>query len=362
FVYQALVKAGRVNPIAVKPERRWQITPMTTIAAEVDRMSLSENGQRLAAITDFGQNIKIWNTQTGSLLKTVIPEELDTVFNAIAISKDGTKIAAIKRILPTGALQLTVQTVEDGRVLLTKSLNLPPESSLLIVPGRLDVVFSPDGKQVMTQDRLETPSGSYGTTSYNRLLFQDIATGEVTQGIVAWPTDRGNIEPTSISPDGSLVAILSGPASDSSYTATVTIFQRNNNAGFDGLITLPIDLPSSTNMTFTNSNLLNLTTFKSNQTVLDTWNPQTGEKVQSTTLPNEECLQQGDILPSPDGTSYFSSYPNLGACLGNIQTGEFQRDLDGLSVGFEAGVFSGDGDSIAVAGDREIRIFTKAAP
>ncbi|WP_121971310.1 S-layer homology domain-containing protein [Leptolyngbya sp. BC1307] len=364
FVYQALVKAGRANPIAVKPERRWQITPMTTIAAEVDRMSLSENGQRLAAITDFGQNIKIWNTQTGSLLRTVIPEEPDTVFNAVAISKDGTKIAAIKRILPTGALQLTVQTVEDGRVLLTKSLNLPPETSPLIVPGRLDVVFSPDGKQVMTQNRL---SGSDGTISYNynRLVFQDIATGEVTQGIVAWPPDRGNIEATSMSPDGSLVAILRRPASDSSYAATVTIFQRNNNgfdADYSGLITLPVDLSSSTNMTFTNSNLLNLTTFKSNQTVLDTWNPQTGEKVQSTTLPNEECLQQGDILPSPDGTSYFSSYPNLGACLGNIQTGEFQRNLDGLSVGIENGVFSGDGDSIAVAGDREIRIFTKVAP
>ncbi|MGB5915015.1 MAG: hypothetical protein WBG63_09115, partial [Phormidesmis sp.] len=66
--------------------------------------------------------------------------------------------------------------------------------------------------------------------------------------------------------------------------------------------------------------------------------------------------------PSPDGTSYFSSYPNLGVYFGNIQTGEIQRNLDKLLADVEKGVFSGNGDAIAVADDREIRIFTKAAP
>lgn len=364
FVYQALVKAGRVNPIAVKQERGWQITPIMTIAAEADRMSLSGNGQRLAAITDLGQNIKIWNTQTGSLLKTVMSEEPDSVFNAVAISKDGTEIAFIKTTLPTGALQLTVQAIEDGRVLLTKSLNPPenqlPKTNYPIVPGLLDVVFSPDGKQLMTQVTLRT-TGGIGSI-YNRLDFQDIATGEVTQSIALTLIDSPYTRPE-LSPDGRLLAIVSSTDINSNGPMTVNIWRQNSNNYFDYLTALPIskDGFSGVTIAFTNSNLLNRTTYKSYQTRLDTWNPQTGEQVASTLLPAEECIQSGGAVPSPDGTSYFSSYPNLGACLGNIQTGEFQRNLDGLSVDIEDGVFSGDGDSIAVAGDREIRIFAKVA-
>ena len=118
FVYQALVNAGRANPIAAKPERLWQTTPTQTIAAAAYETSLSQNGQRLAAITDLGQSIKVWNTQTGSLLRTVMLAEPNSFFDAIAISKDGTKIAFVKRIPKTDApydLQLTVQAVENGK-------------------------------------------------------------------------------------------------------------------------------------------------------------------------------------------------------------------------------------------------------
>jgi len=377
FVYQALVKAGRVNPIAVKPERRWQITPITTIAAEADwmRMRMSRNGQRLAAITDLGQNIKIWNTQTGLLLRTVIPKEPDSVFNAVAISQDGTKIAAIKRILPTGARQLTVQSVEDGRVLLNKPLNPPqnqlPRTNEPTETYLSDVVFSPDDKQVITQVAVrDDQSAQY---IYNRLDFQDIATGEVTQSIDLLDTDRTGIGRSTFSlrsmfsPDGRLLG-LRGTDTTSNRLTTVDIWQRNKDNRFDYLTTLSVskDGFSPSDITFTNSNLLNLTTVKNYETRLDTWNPQTGEQVQSTLLPNEECITDtNDAVPSPDGTSYFSSYIIRGTCLGNVQTGEFQRNLDGLSL-LEVGVFSGDGDSIAAAGagdrDREIRIFTKVAP
>ncbi len=365
FVYQALVKAGRIDPIAVKPERRWQITPITTIAAEAYRMSLSGNGQRLAAITDLGQNIKIWNTQTGSLLRTVIPEEPDSVFTEVAISQDGTKIAAIKRILPTGARQLTVQSVEDGRVLIDKPLNPSQRTNDLTETDLSYVVFSPDDRQVITQVAVrdtQTAPDLYSNIINKRLDFQDIATGEVTQPIDLLNTE-GIAGPT-FSPDGRLLAGLYGNNDNNDNDLkTIGIWRRNQNNRFDYLMALPASKDGFlvSGITFTNSNLLNLTMVKNDETRLDTWNPQTGEQVQSTTLPDEKCLQQADILPSPDGTSYFSSYPDLPACLGNIQTREFQKNLDGLLL-VSASVFSGDGDTIAVVGDREIRIFTKAAP
>ncbi len=368
FVYQALVKAGRVNPIAVKPERRWQITPIMTFAVQPYQVSLSENGQRLAAITGRsigapGLDIQVWNAQTGSLLKTVTTEAPDSVFNAVAISQDGTKIAFIKTTASTGAIQLTVQTIEDGRVLLTKSLN-PPKDQILetnypITPGVPYVVFSPDGKQVITQvslNSLNSQTYDYDPL-YNRLDFQDIATGKVTQSIdmPLVPLVEGLYKPI-LSPDGSLLATPSVSLPRSVYTLGVVIWRRNNSR-FEPLTTLPGAFFFD-RMAFTKSNLFTTTTSGS----YDTWNPQTGERVQSNGLPRAECIQDGDVLPSPDGASYFSNYINRGACFGNIQTGEFQIKFGGLSLSIETGVFSGDGDSIAVFGDREIRIFTKAAP
>jgi len=123
----------------------------------------------------------------------------------VAISQDGTKIAAIEEILPTGAWQLTVQSVEDGRVLLNK-----PLINETTQPALFDVVFSPDDKQVITQVAvLGTQNDPYLYSRHmihKRLDFQDIATGEVTQ-----PMDLLNTEgiagPT-FSPDGRLLAGL----------------------------------------------------------------------------------------------------------------------------------------------------------
>ena len=381
FVYQELVKAGRVSPIAARPERRWQITPITTIEAKTNHLSLSENGQRLAALTNYGpindsHTIQVWNTQTGSLLKTLTAGAPDSFFAAIAISKDGTQIAFTQTTASTGAMQLTVQTVEDGKVLLTRDL-LPPENQRPTGTGennsiafqRLNVVFSPDGKQVMTEVALIALNdiGIPSPISYYHLDFQNIATGEVTQ-FIELEAVSGSKKPI-LSPDGSLLAIPNDAGTDST-SQKVDIFRQNNNNQFVYLRALPISLHyfGDIEMTFTNSNLLNLTTLRPTavldiEAVLDTWNPQTGEQVQSTALPNESCINLQGFTPSPDGTSYFASYPTEGICLGNIYTGELQRNLDGLSVvGLEPGVFSGDGNSVAVAGDREIRIFTKAAP
>ena len=374
FVYQALVKAGRIDPIAMKPEKRWQVTPITTITTGfLSSMSLSESGQRLAAIASPGSatQVQVWNTQTGSLLRTVAIDTPDSGFMAIAISKDGTKIAFVREIPTATALvyeqKLTVQTVEDGKVLLTKIVN-PPKSQTpnpnYRIRGSFNLVFSPDDKEIITHDRTAELDGS-AINVYSHLNFYDIATGKFTQSIALIPpTDAGRlIEPT-LSPDGSLVAVITDSGSDYSNMETVNIWQRNNNNRFDYLTALPIskDGVASVAMAFTNSNLLNLTTSRSNQPVLDTWNPQTGEQVQSTMLPDEQCFQQGNVPPSPDGISYFSNYPGLVSCLGNIQTGKFQRNQDGTSDSLETGVFSGNGNVIAVAGDPEIRIFTKAAP
>ena len=380
FVYQALVKAGRASPIAAKPERRWQVTPTQTIAAAVYQMSLSEDGQQLAAITTNGERLNVWNTQTGALLLTATANEPGHLFSTTAISKDGTQVAALE-----GASidkQLVVRAVEDGRILLDKPLNSPQvllsEAGYITDSSALNVVFSPDGKALITQSAFITrPLGDFSRNrlTYNSLSFHDINTDKVSQSIDLMGVDDKDPIGTVVSPDGNLLASLSANNSiptiwGGGVISRITLWQRNQNNRFEYLKTLPISKDSSDvfNVAFTSNNQLNLVTCNSSDffankpfTYLETWNPLTAEQVQSNVIPDGECIQQGNI-PSPDGTSYFSSYPNLGVYFRNIQTGEFQRNLDKLLADVEKGVFSGNGDAIAVADDREIRIFTKAAP
>ena len=365
FVYQALVKAGRAEPMAIKMPTDWQLEPVATISAEVDPMSFDKTGQRLGAIADLGANVQVWNAKTGALLRKITADEPDSTFVKIAISSDGTKVAAVKRILTTKEAELSVWSVDTGERLLTKSLTLP-QSQISVAhdpPSVGALIFSPDGKQVaiqifittVTNPTLTEPSP---TTLYHRLNFVEIATGKDLQSI-----DLGEFYVSlAFSPDGRLLSVDRGQevGQKSEY---IDIWQLDQNNQFAYFAKLPlleqVYLPSD--LTFTTSGLLNIATRDGSKAYLDTWNVRTREKIGHALLSNEECIDRGGAVPSPDGTSYFASYPNLGACFGNIQTGSFQRNLDGLSVELETGAFSGDGNAIAVAGDREIRIFTKAS-
>ncbi|MGB3292914.1 MAG: S-layer homology domain-containing protein, partial [Phormidesmis sp.] len=61
FVYQALVKSGRAEPIAMKMPKDWQLEPIATISAKVGPMSFDQTGQRLGAIADLGNNVQLWD-------------------------------------------------------------------------------------------------------------------------------------------------------------------------------------------------------------------------------------------------------------------------------------------------------------
>ena len=411
FVYQALVKTGRIDPIAVEPKNSWQPTPILTIAAPAYATSLSENGHILAAITGykgdiFDRRVQIWDTQTGSLLKTFAAPMADGIPFLVDISRDGTRIAFVTTTLYTSNLQLTVQDVESGSVLLTQSLNpsqnqLPtPIQNDLIGRDVLGLALSPDGKQVMTQASIQT----YGAdTLYNRLDFRDIATGQVTQSIDLLGVDDNNPVGFIVSPDGNLLASLSADYRNQDMqknqdiwnlggiTTRITLWQKNQSNRFDYLTTLPISKGEFAvfKVAFTTSNLLNLTATSSlsnliaakpSQTRLETWNPRTAEQVLSTVLPMENCVRPGSVRLSPDGTSYYSSSPVMTdidglrfynddnadnkSCFGDVQTGTFQK-LPDQPLSYKLSEFSGDGNYLAVStatysSSSKIQLFSKS--
>lgn len=96
------------------------------------------------------------------------------------------------------------------------------------------------------------------------------------------------------------------------------------------------------------------------QTHLETWNLQTAEQVSSTVLPTETCVMPDGAVLSPDGTSYYSSYPNAGTCFGNVQAGTFQKLLD-QPFAYKIVKFSGDGNRLAISnGQNKVQIFSKS--
>ena len=63
------------HSLTAKAAANWQTTPTQTIADAAYQMSLSEDGQRLAAITTDNKRLKVWNTRTGALLMTATANE-----------------------------------------------------------------------------------------------------------------------------------------------------------------------------------------------------------------------------------------------------------------------------------------------
>lgn len=359
------------NSSAVKTVGSWQTTPTETIAAAAYLVRLSEDGRRLAALTDNGTSFEVWKTQANSMLLSATADEPNSAFSTVAISKDGSQVAAIKFTSITGEQRLIVQAVEDGQILLNKPLNpsqLPPSKKDYITqPYTTDVVFSPDGKQVMTQFALATKplSEPFGDTIYNSISFHNIKTGEVTQSIDLLDADDNIPAGYMVSPDGSLLASLSSHYSNSAISdlgviTRITIWrQRDQDNRFEYLTTLPIseDGAAVFNAAFTTSNQLNLITTSSlsnlmaekpSQTRLETWNLQTAKRVSSTVLPMEKCVRPDGAVLSPDGTGYYSSYPDGGTCLGDIKGGEFQK-LSEQPFAYKIVEFSGDGNRLAIS-------------
>ena len=111
-------------------------------------------------------------------------------------------------------------------------------------------------------------------------------------------------------------------------------------------------------MTFTNSGFFNLLTgnplFGANQ--LNTLNLQIGMEAMSMNIASDRT--DAFTRLSPDGEYYFVRGDVAGSRLGNVQTGEIQN-LEGEDYG-TATMFSHNGDYLAVASPRKIRIFSKS--
>ncbi|MBE9157056.1 S-layer homology domain-containing protein [Nodosilinea sp. LEGE 06152] len=301
FVYQALVTDGRAQPVAAGA--RWNKAPITTLPTAAAGFSFSADGQRLLALTTDGAKLQIWNTQTGALINEITADD-QTRFDGAAISKDGTKVAAIGQISPTNTVELTAWTIEASQPLWKKTISRAESA----IDGS-QIAFSHDNQRIITfvnpqQDGASAP----------QLALWNTANGETVQSLET----SGRF---ALSPNGQFLAIQIYP---NDLSGRVDLWRLNQSGIFEYARTLPPEdvLFWGMDMVFRNDGLLNVLTRSPYDGRLVTWNPQTGTRVTSTELPADRS--DDAIGLSSDGDSYFFGGQVAGARLGSVKTGEVQ--------------------------------------
>jgi uncharacterized caspase-like protein len=174
----------------------------TIIGSKVSNCLAFSTDSRLLAVSGDGRGtlnagkgrgttfaIRLWDHLTGRL-KITLDGHLDGVY-ALAFSPDGHTLASI------GSFDDTVKLWNAETGALLKSIKVETASS------PTNIAYSPDGKTIAWG---EMAKGNVGFQRSSSMAFYDVQTGQITRTPTSHKAILGNI---SFSPDGSLLASMS---------------------------------------------------------------------------------------------------------------------------------------------------------
>jgi WD40 repeat protein len=345
FVYQALVREGRAQP-APAAGIRWNKEPMTTLQA-TSGVGFSADGQRLLASASDGLKLQVWDTRTGALIREIANGD-GRRFAAMAISKDGTKVATMTEISSdvsqTGfrnAFELTAWAVETGQPLWRKTISNEGSRTdgAQMSNDNAQIAFSLNDQQITTVENLSVTyeGGDIIRLAGSKLNLWKTATGEAVQSVRLNKDEDINFSEFSISPNSQFLAI------GHNASPQVDIWKRNQSGLFEYFRTLPAEDSSvgSTIMVFRQDGYFNMATMGNSDGTLVTWDPEMGTRINSVVFSADN--PHGFMRLSPDGENYFFGDPVADrTLLGNAKTGEVLDWQPGFPV------FSDRGDLLAV--------------
>lgn len=377
-IYQALVRENRSRPLARAPylvttaSSSWRSEPVATFPIKATDISLSRDGRRLVALlgketSDASSRVEVWDTQTGELVTSMTANE-DTRFEAVAISEDGLKVAAITQTRFDRELNLLVWDLV---------LNVPPTSELLggftlppftpisgmerlsFVNRSSQVAFGANGTRILTQIQVEedTPVvpgrtllqihqvGAEGTTS-RALQTRDLE------------TSRTRFDQFDFSPDGTLlvgngqVTLISPLVGEEDFSGPVIdIWELDSGE----LVDVIRPEAASSSIAFTPTGALRTLVRGMFDADSHMWDLQTMTRIdQAYNVPGVDRQDYTHIL-SPDGIHFFVRGDVAGTRVINMHTSEITR----LNSRGGQTVFSKSGDHLAISTSETINIFSQ---
>jgi WD40 repeat protein/transcriptional regulator with XRE-family HTH domain len=369
--------------------RIWDIATGESLVLEghtlaIEGLAFKPDGNWLATASD-DQTMKIWDTETGELLRDVtgFPDVADSV----AFSSDGTRLAAAG----TGAyIRIWDATTIDGDEILRIEENVsgvtfsPEGTKIAAASGSnvkiwdastgqeldtlightgwvIDVVFSPDGKQLATTSFdgttkvwSITPGQESITISgrgigFAHVAFRPDATQFATDGVdgsaTIWDAATGEAKQTFIGHTDRVVGIAFSP--DGRLLATVS---------FDGMaIVWDTQTGEKRHTLVAHQGGVRDVAFSPDGKRIVTggfdgaarvWDVVTGEEVLAFTGSDEFIL---GVAFSPDGTKLATSSTNTTAAIWDLNTGERLFTLEGHSDPVPDIAYSPDGKKLATA-------------
>lgn len=364
FVHQALVQENQIEPLSSAP---YVINPaalprmqISTIPAQgmVKSLGLSASGERLVILSPAADMIQVWETHSAERVTEIVTDG-QTRFETVAISGDGTQVAAILQTLPSNALELWLWNADTGEQLWQKSLGIAQgqqrdQSGFIRVPGA-NLVFRPGDDAILSQVSLGVDSGQPIDA---QLQLYSTATGEVLKSIGQTQWYR-QIE---LSPDGKLLAGI--PFSGE----MIDIWQLDSGSRLR-TFTSESDYHRFRRMVFTSNSRLNVLSTKleplkkptvnpSDRVQLDTWNVLTGESVRQITDLSWVDKYHSLSRLSPDGDHYLM----FSVLLPRVQMYgyEIQNPHSPIPFNVRGGyraVFNATGDYVAVATSEGVKFF-----
>ncbi|MDB9524558.1 hypothetical protein PN498_01040 [Oscillatoria sp. CS-180] len=341
----------------------WTTAPATTIAMEAERFSLSSSGERLLTSPFAGNEFQVWNTQTGELL-TEVSSDRTTRFDALAISNDGTQVAAVVQTAQTQLLELWLWNIDTGEPLWKTPLGTLQgqfrDEAGFVFGMSPHLAFRPGDDLIVSQiyfgfDAADRPSDL-------QLSLHDVTSGEVAQTLETPSNDL--YYDFEFSPDGTLLAgvVLGIFGLEPGKNNSVQVWQLSDGELIHTLDSDGDDALSNAfgfvDMVFTGEESLTVLAQHLYDIRLNTWNPQTGERVAHTTdLPSIDRQDRAGQL-SPDGRYYYVRSDYTGTRVINLR----DREVTALEGLHHRAVFSNSGNTLAIATPETIQIFFKADP
>ncbi|WP_084639765.1 S-layer homology domain-containing protein [Geitlerinema sp. PCC 9228] len=211
-VCQARRKPGEIEEIQLRyvfqvppepsaPAKSWEDAPLRhRLDVQDATLALSNDGRTLATYFQQGQQVRLWDTETGEEQRTIAVSENTEILTA-AVSPNGNTIATLTRSQNQPSLAVQIWDAQTGENLRSLSpLELPHNDANDNTELHINLTYSPNGEFLAT-----SVSSSEKNSNPQAIQLWDVETGNLVRSL---QTSHHPIRKMVFAPNSTLLAAV----------------------------------------------------------------------------------------------------------------------------------------------------------